>query len=62
MSHGEDTCKGDEAEEIRETYAKLSVIHVTKRDISVATAPSIHGTSPMDRVTGSHILVKDVRQ
>jgi len=28
----EGTCKGDKEEEGQETYAKLSVIHATKRD------------------------------
>jgi len=40
----EDSCKGEEEEEGKEIYAKLSVIPVTKRGNLVATAPSIHGT------------------
>ncbi len=39
----EDTCREDAEEAEKGTYAKLSVTHVTKRDISVTIAPSIHG-------------------
>jgi len=43
MCQEEDTCREDAEEAEQGTYMKLSVTHVTKRDISVAIAPSIHG-------------------
>jgi len=45
MYHVEDSCNMEEEEEDQGTCAKLSAILVTKRDISVATALSIHGTN-----------------
>ncbi len=60
----EGTCKEDAGEGRHETYVKLSVTHVIKKDISVATAPSIRGTNPLkeDNATGLHIQVKDAKQ
>ena len=43
MCREEDICREDAEEAEQGTYVKLSVTHVTKRDISVAIAPSIHG-------------------
>jgi len=51
----EGSCKEGEG---RETYAKLSVTPVIKRDISVATAPSTPGTDKNLRIHGTH-EVKD---
>ena len=43
----EGSCREEEGEQDNETYAKLSVILVTRRGILVAIAPSIHGTSDL---------------
>ncbi len=48
----EDSCNEDEEEEGQEIYAKLSAIHVIKRDTSVATAHSTCGTHKIIKTHG----------
>jgi len=63
MSREEGSCKEIKEGEDKEIYAKSSVTPVTKRDTSVAIAPSIHGIGKIvTGKTGSHIKVKDTKQ
>jgi len=55
----EGSCNEDEEEDGRETFAKLSVTPVIKRDTSVATVLSIHGIDPVINKTGPRDWVKD---
>jgi len=62
ISHEEDSCNEDEEGDDRETFAKLSVTLVTKKDISVAIALSICGINPITNKTGPRDQVKDERR
>ncbi len=48
-----------EEEEGKETYVKLSVIPVIKRDTLVTTAPSTHGINNRARITGTNDQVRE---
>ncbi len=54
MYRVEDSCNKEEEEEDKEIYVKLSVTRVTKRDISVAIALSIHGIGKIAKMHGTH--------
>jgi len=55
----EDSSKEGAEGQGKETCAKLSVIRVIKKDILVATAPSIPGIRPTTTKIGCHAPVRD---